>query len=102
MRIFSQLFLVTMLMLLSSSCEQKPNNPVSQYGDTVVDAYKNTGNKVSETMNLDVLRTAVQTYHASHGAYPRSLDDIKDSVALTVDLSRYNYNPDNGVVSLKK
>lgn len=103
MRIFLQLFLVTMLMLLSSfSCDQKPNNPVSQYGDAVIGAYKNTGGKVTDSVDLDAVKRAVQAYQTTHGAYPQNLDEVKDSIGARVDLSRYDYNPENGSVSLKK
>ncbi len=94
------LFLV-IIILLAVSCDQKPKNPVAEYGDTLIDAYKR-GGQAGETANLDALKKAVAAYHATNDKYPQSLDEVRDLIATPIDLSRYDYDPENGSVSLKK
>jgi hypothetical protein len=52
--------------------------------------------------NLDAVKKAVEAYHASNDRYPPSLADVKDLIGSNIDLAQYNYNPENGTVSLKK
>jgi len=74
---------------------------VSEYGNTLVDTYKR-GQNAGVTANLDTVKKAVQSYQAANGKYPETLDDAKDFIGSEVDLSKYEYNPETGIVSLKK
>jgi hypothetical protein len=94
------LFIILTLFFLFS-CDQKPKNPVAEYGDALIDSYKR-GQKAGEIANLDAVNRTVKAYHASNDRYPQSLDEIKDLIGSNIDLSKYEYNPDNGMVSLKK
>jgi hypothetical protein len=91
--------ILTLFFLLS--CDQKPKNPVAEYGDALIDSYKR-GQKAGEIANLDAVKKAVNAYHASNDRYPQSLDEIKDLIGTNIDLSKYEYNPENGLVSIKK
>ena len=91
--------ILTLFFLLS--CDQKPKNPVAEYGDALIDSYKR-GQKAGEMANLDAVNKAVKAYHASNDRYPQSLDEIKDLIGSNIDLSKYEYNPENGLVSIKK
>lgn len=82
------------------ACDQKPKNPVAEYGNTMINAYKK-GQDAGETANLDAVRKTVQAYHASNDKYPQSLDEIKGLMGSNIDLSRYDYNPQTGAVNLK-
>ena len=96
-----QILFPAIIVLLVIACDQKPKNPVSEYGDTLIDAYKR-GSQIAETGNLDAVRKAVAAYHATHDKYPESLDKIKDLITSPIDLSKYDYNPESGSVSLKR
>ncbi len=96
-----QILFPAIIVLLVISCDQKPKNPVLEYGDTLIDAYKRAG-QTAETGNLDAVRKAVAAYHATHDKYPESLDEVKDLISSPIDLSKYDYNPESGSVSLKR
>ena len=91
--------ILTLFFLLS--CDQKPKNPVAEYGDALIDSYKR-GQKTGEMANLDAVKSAVKAYHALNDRYPQSLDEIKNLIGANIDLSKYEYNPENGLVSIKK
>jgi hypothetical protein len=83
------------------SCDQKPKNPVSEYGDAMIDSYRK-GQKAGEIGNLDAVKKAVEAYRASNDKYPQTLNEVKDLIGSDIDLSLYDYNPENGSVSLRR
>ena len=83
------------------ACDEKPKNPVAEYGDALVDSYKR-GQQAGEISNLNALKKAVQLYYASNERFPKNLDEAKDFIGPDIDISKYDYNPDTGTVSLKK
>ena len=101
--ILSAIFVLALLIACdrSSQGEKKTGNPVSEYGDAMVGAYKR-GQQAGELANLDAVKKTVQAFHAANDRYPRDLDEIKDMIGSKIDLSVYDYNPENGDVSLKK
>jgi hypothetical protein len=92
---------IILALVVFLACDQKPKNPVSEYGDALIGSYKR-GQQAGETANLEAVRKAIEAYHAANDRYPQSLDEIKDLIGSNIDLSKYDYNPDNGRVSLKK
>jgi len=101
-KIFSmrQLFFIVMILFLLTACDQKPKNPVAEYGDALINSYKR-GQQAGEVANLDAIKKAIQAYHAVNDKYPESLKDIEKLLGTTIDDSKYDYNPDTGMVSLK-
>jgi len=99
--IFGGLILFPVLLFFIFACDQKPKNPVAEYGDSMIGAYK-SGQHAGEIGNLEAVQKAVAAYHASNDKYPESLDQVKDLIGSNIDLSKYDYNPENGSVSLKK
>lgn len=95
-----QLLFVTVIVFFFIACDQKPKNPVAEYGNTMINAYKK-GQQAGETANLDAIKKTIQAYHAANDKYPQSLDEIKDLIGAKIDASKYDYNPQTGVVSLK-
>ena len=91
--------LICFLFILS--CSEKPSNPVAEYGDTLVNTYKR-GQQTGVTANLDAVKKAVQYYNATYGKFPANLDDAKEFIGNDVDLSKFDYNAETGIVSLKK
>jgi hypothetical protein len=97
--IFSIILTIALFFLFA--CDQKPKNPVAEYGNSMIGAYK-SGQHAEEIGNLEAVKKAVAAYHASNDKYPESLDEVKDLIGSNIDLSQYDYNPENGSVSLKK
>ena len=94
------LLLILIVSTFLFSCEEKPSNPVAEYGDTMINSYQK-GKQAGETGNLDAVRNAVRAYHAANDRYPQNLDEIKELLGSELDLSRYDYNPQNGTVTIK-
>jgi hypothetical protein len=92
---------IILALVFFLACDQKPKNPVSEYGDALIGSYKR-GQQAGETANLEAVRKTIEAYHAANDRYPQSLNEIKDLIGSNIDLSKYDYNPDNGKVSLKK
>lgn len=95
-----KLLLGLVVLSLIAACDEKPKNPVSEYGNAMIDSYKK-GQKAGETANLDAVKKAVQAYHALNDKYPQSLDDVKELIGAEMDMSKYTYDPQTGTVSLK-
>ena len=94
------LFTVVILTIILA-CDEKPKNPVAEYGNTMVNSYQK-GKQAGVDGNLDAVKNAVQAYHASNDKYPQNLDEIKPLLGGTeVDFSKYDYNPENGTVALR-
>ncbi len=89
-----------LFLLLASACNQKKENPVTQYGDTLINSYRGAQN-AAEQANLDAIRKAISTYRAANEGYPNSLQDIGNLLASSIDLSGYDYNPASGTVTPK-
>lgn len=88
------------VLALIAACDEKPKNPVSEYGDAMLDAYKK-GQQAGEAANLDVIKKTIQAYYAANEKYPVSLDEIAGLIGKPIDTSKYDYNPQTGNVNLK-
>src|SRR5574340_1013360 len=95
-----RLFLGLAVLSLIAACDEKPRNPVSEYGNIMIDSYKK-GQNAGEAVNLDAVKKAVQAYHALNDKYPQSLDDVKELIGAEMDMSKYSYDPQTGTVNLK-
>src|SRR5574340_6447 len=83
------------------ACNEKPKNPVAEYGDTMINSYQK-GKQAGVEGNLDAIKNAINAYHAANDKYPQNLEEIKPLLGGTeVDFSKYDYNPENGTVNLK-
>jgi len=101
MKIYTAIFSLIFVLFLIISCDQKPKNPVSEYGDAMIDSYKK-GQQAGVTANLDALKKGIEAYRAANDKYPPTLNEVRDLIGSNIDLSQYDYNPENGTVSLKK
>jgi hypothetical protein len=83
------------------ACDEKPKNPVAEYGNTMINSYQK-GKQTSVDGNLDAVKNAVNAYHAANDKYPQNLDEIKPLLGGSdMDFSTYDYNPENGAVTLR-
>ena len=89
------------MVLVFSACDQKPKNPISEYGDALIGAYK--GSKVAaEQANLDAVQKSIDAYHAVNDKFPDSLKDVEPLLNGTqIDFAKYDYDPQSGKASLK-
>ena len=95
------MFSIFLISLFIIACDQKPKNPVSEYGEGLISSYKKS-QQAAEEANLDAVKKAIEAYHATNDKYPKNLDEIKDLIISNLDLSKYDYNSENGKISVKK
>jgi hypothetical protein len=100
-KIYASIFSLIFVLFINISCDQKPKNPVSEYGDAMIDSYKK-GQQAGVTANLDALKKGIEAYRAANDKYPPSLNEVRDLIGSNIDLTQYDYNPENGTVSLIK
>jgi hypothetical protein len=100
-RSLTKISILAITLSFFSSCDEKPKNPVAEYGDALINSYQR-GQNAGEKANLDAIMRAVQAYHAAYDKYPQSLDEVKGLIGREIDLSHYDYKPDNGTVFLKE
>jgi hypothetical protein len=91
---------IAVLLFLFTGCDEKPKNPAAEFGDAMIHSYQR-GQQAAEAANLDAVRSAVKAYHAFHDTYPGDLDEVESLLNSRLDFSKYEYNPQNGKVSLK-
>ncbi len=87
-------------LLLLPACEDKPKNPVAEYGDALIGSYKGAQN-AADIANLDALKKAVEAYRAANGSYPAELKDVESMIGGPVDLAKFDYDPATGAVTPK-
>ncbi len=97
-KLIGAIFLLFSLSIIA--CDEKPKNPVSEYGDALIDSYKK-GQQAGETANLDAVKRAIESYHAANGKYPENLEAAEEFMGARIDISKYEYDPSTGRVSLK-
>ena len=82
------------------ACTDKPKNPVAEYGDAMINAHQKTRN-TAVIGNLDAIQKSVDAFHAANDKYPESLQEIAGMLDSSVDLNRFNYDPQTGRVRIK-
>jgi hypothetical protein len=96
-----KLFFAVITLAVLVACDEKPKNPVAEYGDVMMNSYQK-GKQAGVEGNLDAVKNAVKAYHATNDKYPQSLDEIEPLLGGSkMDFSMYDYNPENGTVTLK-
>src|SRR4030042_6786874 len=94
------LFPIILALFLLLACDEKPKNPISEYGDALIGSYKR-GQQAGEEANLDAIKKTIQSYYAEHEKYPESLKDLEDLMRKPIDATKYNYDPQTGTITLK-
>ena len=91
----------SLLLFVMPACKEKPKNPVSEYGDSLIKSYKGAQN-AAEQANMDTIQKAISAYRAANEGYPKSLQDIESLISGSIDLTKYDYDPATGTVAPKK
>ena len=105
----TKIALSVFLVLFAASiggCKEKASpvaektNPIAQYGDNLISVHE--GAKIEgQQATLKGVKNAIQIYYASNGKYPENLTEIQKLMDSPIDQGMYDYNPQNGVVTLK-
>ena len=95
-----KLFFTVIILAAALACDEKPKNPVAEYGNAMMNSYQR-GKQAGVEESLDAVKKALQAYHAANDKYPQNLEEIKPLFSSEVDLSKYDYNPENGAVTFK-
>jgi outer membrane protein assembly factor BamD (BamD/ComL family) len=92
----------TLLLLLPlvSACKDKPRNPVKEYGNAVINSYKKAQD-AAETANFELIKRAIQQFHAANGEYPASLKDLGKFIGIKINADMYEYDPRTGTITLR-
>ena len=103
-RVFS--FFLVLLAALIGGCEEKTSpvaekiNPVAQYGDNLISVHE--GARIEgQQATLKGMKNAIQIYYASNGKYPENIYEIQKLMDSPIDPDMHQYNPQNGMVTLK-
>jgi len=89
----------SLLLLLTACTEEK--NPAQQYGNTMVQTYKNT-QKFEKKLDLQQAQKSIQEFYAANGRYPADLKELSGFNGLSLDAEQYDYDSANGTLTQKK
>ena len=96
-----RLFFALVVLSATFACDEKPKNPVAEYGDTMINSYQK-GKQAGIDGNLDAVKNAIQAHYAANDKYPQNLEEIRPLLGGSeMDFSKYDYNSENGTVTLK-
>lgn len=87
------------LIIFVISCESK--NPVEQYGDALIKTYKDTQQFGAKT-TVKNLQESIKAFYAANGRYPNDLKELEDFTGITLDSSKYEYDPSKGTITQKE
>ena len=76
------------------------DNPVKEMGKTTIETIDKNRAKGAQA-GLDTMNKEVETFRASYDRLPASLEELIQTMGITVDASLYNYDPATGRVTLK-
>ncbi len=85
-------------LLIPAACDKKPENPVSQNGNSLIKCYQGAQN-AAEQANLDAIQKAISAYRAANEGFPKDLKDIENLIGGPIDLTKYEYDPATGKVT---
>jgi len=97
--LFKTTITILIFLLVSFACQGR--NPLEEAGDALLDTYEGSKIQAQQT-TLKSVQDAVKMYHAQHGRYPESLDEIASLMDTPIDIDMYEYNPEDGKVRLKR
>lgn|SRR5574337_32000 len=84
------------LLMLASCTEEK--NPAQQYGNTMVETYKNT-KKFDNKLNVQQVQKSIQEFYATNNRYPASLEELAAFNGMALKNENYDYNPATGTIT---
>ena len=92
---------ILLLLPLMTACKDKPrNNPVKDYGNTLINSYEKAQG-AAETANFELIKRAIQQFHAANGEYPENLQDLAKFIGIEINADMYEYDPRTGTITLR-
>jgi len=91
------IFFVCCIVLLFMACEK---NPVEEYVDDVIEAHERSS-QVVDKANLQTMKKYLKSYLALNGQYPDSIEALIQDMGESIDVDKYEYDPDTGEISLR-
>jgi hypothetical protein len=88
-----------LLLFLAACTDEK--NPAQQYGNSMVQTYKNT-QKFEKKVDLQQAQKSIQEFYAANGRYPADLKELSGFNGLILDAEQYDYNSANGTLTQKQ
>ena len=89
-------------LILSSiviGCEDR--NSLEKSGDTLIMSYKNT-QQFGDKISLQNLQESIKAFSVAHNRFPRDLKELEGFTGVTLDSSRYEYDPLTGRITQKE
>ncbi len=91
--------LLGFVLVIAACTDEK--NPAQQYGNTMVQTYKNA-QKFEKKVDLQQAQKSVQEFYAANGRYPADLKELSSFSGLPLDAEQYDYNSADGVLTSKQ
>ncbi len=91
---------VLLLLPLLTACKDKPRNPVKEYGNALINSYEKAQD-AADTANFELIKRAIQQFHAANGEYPENLQDLQKFIGIDINADMYEYDPRTGTITLK-
>ena len=91
---------VLLLLAPLAACKDKPRNSVKEYGNALINSYKDARD-AAVTADFELTRRAIQQFHAANGEYPENLQEPAKFIGIEINADIYEYNPRTGSITLK-
>jgi hypothetical protein len=88
------------VLLLSVAFVSCKDNPVDNYGTTVVDKYKST-EQFADRVSLQNIQQSVTTFRLTNGRFPEDLEELSNFAGTPLDPGKYEYDASTGKVTAK-
>ena len=92
-----RIIFVCIIGLFFMACEK---NPVEEYADEVIQAHERS-TRVVDQANLQTMKKYLKSYLALNGQYPDSLETLVQEMGESIDVDKYDYDPDVGEIRLR-
>jgi hypothetical protein len=86
------------LAIIGFGCESK--NSLEQPGDTLIKTYENT-QQFGDKTSLQNLQESIRAFSAAHNRFPADLRELEGFTGVTLDNSKYEYDPLTGKITQK-
>lgn len=91
------ILIIPVSFLFFAGCD----NPVEKGGDEVINALKRS-QSVADNATVNALNNAAQTFKTMNSKYPDSIEQLERFTGEQIDREKFEYDPVEGKISLKK
>src|SRR6266498_783675 len=94
---FSEILVLFAILFALPSCNDD-KNPAQQYGNTMVQTYKNA-KTFDKKVNVQQVRRSIQEFYAANNRYPSDLSEVSAFNGVELKSDNYDYNPVTGTLT---